>query len=160
MLKSALEAEASILIAGTFASEPLQPLGIEVTLSPAPQILNLTHLEPCWLGIPQESVLFPRGANWALKAIIQFSGWDSFRSCEATYEMCILYLLVYVSICFTFPFGFVLNACWKVYIHVVLLFCFKVGICCHFTVGTMKFSWIMWGHHNRHPMRITLLKFQ
>ena len=36
-LKSALEAEASILIAGTFASEPLQPLGIEVTLSPAPQ---------------------------------------------------------------------------------------------------------------------------
>ena len=45
-----------------------------------------------------------------------------------------IYPLVDVSIHFTHLLGFLLNACSKIYIHFNLLFCFKMRICCCFTV--------------------------
>ena len=42
--------------------------------------------------------------------------------------------LVDVSIRLTSLLGVVLNACIKVYIHFDVLFCFKIQICCCFTM--------------------------
>ena len=53
-------------------------------------------------------------------------------------EMRILYPLVDASFCLTLLLGFVLSACGKLYIQFVLLFCFKMWICCRFTVRNHK----------------------
>ena len=75
--------------------------------------------------------------------------------------MRIFYPLVDVSIRLTPLLGLALNACSKIYIHFVLLFCFKIRIYCRFTMNMgeiIKFYWIMWRPHNRDPKGITLLK--
>ena len=75
--------------------------------------------------------------------------------------MRIFYPLVDVSIRLTPLLGLALNACSKIYIHFVLLFCFKIRIYCRFTMNMgeiIKFYWIMWRPHNGDPKGITLLK--
>ena len=74
--------------------------------------------------------------------------------------MRIFYPLVDVSIRLTPLLGLALNACSKIYIHFVLLFCFKIRIYCRFTMNMgeiIKFYWIMWRPHNGDPKGITLL---
>ena len=75
--------------------------------------------------------------------------------------MRIFYPLVDVSIHLTPLLGFALNACSKIYIHFVLLFCFKIRIYCRVTMNIgeiIKFYWIMWRPDNGSSKGITLLK--
>ena len=75
--------------------------------------------------------------------------------------MRIFYPLVDVSIRLTPLLGLALNACSKIYIHFVLLFCFKIRIYCRFTMNMgeiIKFYWIMWRPDNGDTKWITLLK--